>query len=133
MGLGEVHPFVPLDAEELETEGLQKQEKEEEEEEEEELGILQYLNQLEQVTARFLSRLVLCISPFIPVHWIASSVAPRPRRLCAGSQLLPGEIKLKMRSDYYAEAFILGLIKKRRTVPRAQKKKTNALQVPPPR
>ncbi len=46
MGLGEVHPFVPLDAEELDTEGLQKQE-----EEEEELGILQYLDQLEQVTA----------------------------------------------------------------------------------
>jgi hypothetical protein len=39
VGLGEVHPFVPLDAEELDTEGLQKQE----EEEEEELGILQYL------------------------------------------------------------------------------------------
>jgi hypothetical protein len=52
--------------------------------------------------------------PFYPVHWIASSVAPRPRRLCAGSQLLPGEIKLKMRSDYYAEAFILGMIQKRR-------------------
>ncbi len=56
MGLGEVHPFVPLDAEELETEVPQKQE------EEEELGILQYLDQLEQVTARFLSRLVLCYS-----------------------------------------------------------------------
>ncbi len=41
--------------EELETEGLQKQE----EEEEEELGIFQYLDQLEQVTARYLSRLVL--------------------------------------------------------------------------
>jgi hypothetical protein len=40
--------------EELETEGSQKQE-----EEEKELGILQYLDQLEQVTARFLSRLVL--------------------------------------------------------------------------
>ncbi len=53
VGLGEVHPFVPLDAEELETEVLRKQE------EEEELGILQYLDQLEQVTARFLSRLVL--------------------------------------------------------------------------
>ena len=59
MGLGEVHPFVPLDAEELETEGLQKQEKEEEEEEEEELGILQYLDQLEQVTDRYFGRLVL--------------------------------------------------------------------------
>ena len=57
MGLGEVHPFVPLDAEELETEVLQKQE-----EEEEELGILQYLDQLEQVTARYLGRLVLCYS-----------------------------------------------------------------------
>ena len=54
MGLGEVHPLVPLDAEELETEVLQKQEKEEEE-----LGILQYLDQLEQVTARFFGRLVL--------------------------------------------------------------------------
>ena len=52
VGLGEVHPFVPLDAEELETEGLQKQE----EEEEEELGILQYLDQLEQVTASFFCR-----------------------------------------------------------------------------
>ncbi len=57
MGLGEVHPLVPLDAEELDTEVLQKQE-----EEEEELGILQYLDQLEQVTARFLSRLELCYS-----------------------------------------------------------------------
>jgi hypothetical protein len=37
--------------EELETEGSQKQE--------EELGILQYLVQLEQVTTRYLSRLVL--------------------------------------------------------------------------
>jgi hypothetical protein len=58
VGLGEVHPFVPLDAEELETEVLQKQE----EEEEEELGILQYLDQLEQLTARFFGRLVLCYS-----------------------------------------------------------------------
>jgi hypothetical protein len=58
VGLGEVHPFVPLDAEELEAEALEA----EEEEEEEELGILQYLDQLEQVTARFLSRLVLCYS-----------------------------------------------------------------------
>ena len=41
-----------LEAEELETEGLQKQE----EEEEEELGILQYLDQLEQVTARYFCR-----------------------------------------------------------------------------
>jgi hypothetical protein len=57
--LGEVHTFVPLEAEylKLETEGLQKQE-----EEEEELGILQYLDQLEQVTARYLARLVLCYS-----------------------------------------------------------------------
>jgi hypothetical protein len=37
-----------LEAEELETEGLQKQE--------EELEILQYLDQLEQVTARYFSR-----------------------------------------------------------------------------
>ncbi len=42
-----------LEAEKLETEVLQKQE-------EEELGILQYLDQLEQVTARYFSRLVLC-------------------------------------------------------------------------
>ena len=52
-----MHPFVPLDAEELDTEVLQKQE-----EEEEELGILQYLDQLEQLTARFFGRLVLCYS-----------------------------------------------------------------------
>ena len=55
MGSAEMQPkeeaLVP---EELETEGSQKQE-----EEEKELGILQYLDQLEQVTARFLSRLVL--------------------------------------------------------------------------
>ncbi len=57
MGLGEVHPLVPLDAEELETEGLQKQEKEEEG-----LGILHYLDQLEQVTDRYFGRLVLCYS-----------------------------------------------------------------------
>ena len=54
-----------LELEELETEGLQKQE-----EEEEELGILQYLDQLEQVTARFLSRLVPLITKNIPVHII---------------------------------------------------------------
>ena len=58
MGSAEVQPIPPPDAEalvpeELETEGSQKQE------EEEGLGILQYLDQLEQVTARFLSRLVL--------------------------------------------------------------------------
>ena len=40
-----------LELEELETEGLPKQE-----EEEEELGILQYLDQLEQVTARYFCR-----------------------------------------------------------------------------
>jgi len=55
MRLAEVKPIKPLEAEtlvpeELETEGLQKQE------EEEELGILQYLDQLEQVTARYFSR-----------------------------------------------------------------------------
>ena len=42
--------------EELDSEGLQKME-----EEEEELGILQYLEQLEQVTARFFSRLVITL------------------------------------------------------------------------
>ncbi len=59
MGSAEMQPIPPPDAEalvpdELETEGLQKQE-----EEEEEPGILQYLDRLEQVTARFLSRLVV--------------------------------------------------------------------------
>ena len=54
-----MQPIPPLKEEalvpeELETEGPQKQD-----EEEEDLGILQYLDQLEQVTARFLSRLVL--------------------------------------------------------------------------
>jgi hypothetical protein len=68
MGSAEMQPIPPpeeeaLVPEELETEGSQKQE--EEKGEEEELGILQYLDQLEQVTARFLSRLVLCISPFV--------------------------------------------------------------------
>ena len=61
MGSAEMQPIPPPDAEalvpeELVTEGSQKQE-----EEEEELGILQYLDQLEQVTARFLSRLVLLV------------------------------------------------------------------------
>jgi hypothetical protein len=60
MGSAEMQPIPPpkeeaLEPEELETEGPQKQE----EEEKKELGILQYLDQLEQVTARFLSRLVL--------------------------------------------------------------------------
>ena len=55
MRLDEVKRIKPLEAEtlvpeELDTEGLQKQE------EEEELGILQYLDQLEQVTARYFSR-----------------------------------------------------------------------------
>ena len=59
MGSAEMQPIPPpeeeaLVPEELETEGPQKQD-----EEEEDLGILQYLDQLEQVTARFLSRLVL--------------------------------------------------------------------------
>ncbi len=62
MMLADVKRFKPLEAEtleaeELETEGLQKQE-----EEEEELGILQYLDQLEQVTARYFSRWV----PLVP-------------------------------------------------------------------
>jgi hypothetical protein len=57
MGSAEMQPIPPpkeeaLVPEELETEVPKKQE-------EEELGILQYLDQLEQVTARFLSRLVL--------------------------------------------------------------------------
>ena len=57
MGSAEMQPIPPPDAEalvpeELVTEGSHKQE-------EEELGILQYLDQLEQVTARFLNRLVL--------------------------------------------------------------------------
>ncbi len=56
MGSAEMQPIPPpeeeaLVPEELETEGSQKQE--------EEKGILQYLDQLEQVTARYLSRLVL--------------------------------------------------------------------------
>jgi hypothetical protein len=56
MRLADVKRFKPLEAEtleaeELETEGLQKQE-----EEEDGLGILQYLDQLEQVTASFFSR-----------------------------------------------------------------------------
>ncbi len=56
MGAAEMQPIPPpeeeaLVPEELETEGSQKQE--------EELGILQYLVQLEQVTARYLRRLVL--------------------------------------------------------------------------
>jgi hypothetical protein len=60
--LGEVHPLEAetLVPEELETEGLQKQK-----EEEEELGILQYLDQLEQVTARFLTRSVSCYQNYI--------------------------------------------------------------------
>ncbi len=58
VGLGEVHPLraETLVPEELETEGLQKQE-----EEEEELGIFQYLDQLEQVTARYFGRFVIKI------------------------------------------------------------------------
>jgi hypothetical protein len=56
MRLAEVKRIKPLEEEaleleELETEGLPKQE-----EEEEELGILQYLDQLEQVTARYFCR-----------------------------------------------------------------------------
>ncbi len=58
VGLGEVHlpDAEALVPEELDSEGLQKME-----EEEEELGILQYLEQLEQVTARFFSRLVITL------------------------------------------------------------------------
>ena len=55
MGSAEMQPIPPpkeevLVPEEIETEGSQKHE------EEEELGILQYLDQLEQVTARYFSR-----------------------------------------------------------------------------
>jgi hypothetical protein len=58
MGSAEMQPIPPpeeeaLIPEELETEGSQKQE------EEEDLGILQYLDQLEQVTAKYFGRLVL--------------------------------------------------------------------------
>ncbi len=62
MGLGELHPLEAetLVLEELETEGLQKQK-----EEEEELGILQDLDQLGQVTARFLTRSVSCYQNYI--------------------------------------------------------------------
>jgi hypothetical protein len=62
VGLGELHPLEAetLVPEELETEGPQKQQ-----EEEEELGILQYLDQLEQVTARFLTRSVSCYHNYI--------------------------------------------------------------------
>jgi hypothetical protein len=54
--LGELHPLEAetLVPEKLETEVLQKQE-------EEEPGILQYLDQLEQVTARYFSRFVIKI------------------------------------------------------------------------
>ncbi len=62
-----------LEAEELETEVLQKQE-------EEELGILQYLDQLEQVTASFFCRLVtknlpvlIKSSPFRGIHIVNSA------------------------------------------------------------
>ncbi len=56
--LGELHPLEAeaLVPEKLETEVLQKQE-----EEEEEPGILQYLDQLEQVTARYFRRFVIKI------------------------------------------------------------------------
>ncbi len=57
--------------EELETEGSQKQE-----EEEEELGILQYLDQLEQVTARFLCRLVLLIKYIYCLLYVRSALYP---------------------------------------------------------
>ncbi len=69
---GEMQPkeeaLVP---EELETEGSQKQE-----EEEEELGILQYLDQLEQVTARFLCRLVLFIKCIYCLLYVRSALCP---------------------------------------------------------
>ncbi len=74
MGSAEMQPIPPskeeaLVPEELETEGLQKQE-----EEEEELGILQYLDQLEQVTARFLCRLVLLIKCIYCLLFVRSAL-----------------------------------------------------------
>ena len=76
MGSAEMQPIPPpeeeaLVPEELETEGSQKQE-----EEEEELGILQYLDQLEQVTARFLSRLVLLIKYIYCLLYVRSALCP---------------------------------------------------------
>ena len=78
MGSAEMHPIPPpeeeaLVPEELETEGSQKQE---EELEEEELGILQYLDQLEQVTARFLCRLVLFIKYIYCLLYVRSALCP---------------------------------------------------------
>ncbi len=61
-------PIKPLEAEALEAEGLETEGLLKQEEEEEELGILQYLDQLEQVTARFLSRLVSLVTKNITVH-----------------------------------------------------------------
>jgi hypothetical protein len=77
MGSAEIQPIPPpkeegLVPEELETEGSQKQE----EEEEEELGILQYLDQLEQVTARFLCRLVLLIKYIYCLLYVRSALCP---------------------------------------------------------
>ncbi len=74
MGSAEMQPIPPpeeeaLEPEELETEGSQKQK-----EEEEELGILKYLDQLEQVTARFLSRLVLFENAYI--LYVRSALCP---------------------------------------------------------
>ena len=75
MGSAEMQPIPPpeeeaLVPEELETEGSQKQE------EEEELGILQYLDQLEQVTARFLSRLGLLIKYIYCLLYVRSALCP---------------------------------------------------------
>ena len=75
MGSAEMQPIPPPEAEalvpeELETEGSQKQE------EEEDLGILQYLDQLEQVTARFLCRLVLLMKYIYCLLFVRSALCP---------------------------------------------------------
>ncbi len=75
MGSAEMQPIPPpkeeaLVPEELETEGSQKHE------EEEELGILQYLDQLEQVTARFLCRLVLLMKYIYCLLFVRSALCP---------------------------------------------------------
>ncbi len=75
MGSAEMQPIPPpkeevLVPEEIETEGSQKHE------EEEELGILQYLDQLEQVTARFLCRLVLLMKYIYCLLFVRSALCP---------------------------------------------------------
>ncbi len=71
MWSAEMQPKEALVPEELETEGSQKQE-----EEEKELGILQYLDQLEQVTTRFLCRLVLLWKYIFCLLYVRSALCP---------------------------------------------------------